>query len=582
MTADIRMALENELDQLQESGVESWLSRCFDACDPRYDSDWLNGIFELALMQFPDNYEVRAAASKAATMEAQRLFDEGDKQEAVGRLERLLESDPYCTEAFELLEKFMGGGEATTEDVEGPVATAPEPVELPDDLEPVDDDLLSFLNEDLVGGLDKSVAVEPPTAAAEPAEPSALEGLLDSDELLLSLDDHQALQPDLPPVAEAAPVASEPAPVAGEQATVAPEPAPVAPEPVPSAPLSPVALTAALESDLPEAEPELRPELHAEPEQAGQASPPPATPAVAATPEAAAATVAPLPPVPAAVAAEPPRPAAPPVVSFAPSAPAAEAPAPPSAPPRVATIAAPARREGSFDWRSVVSLPAHNGSQLEPQLEALLPSLTERFTQVGNYRSLVLLLSDLFNRDPQHTGVRSSLNSVLRDWAQQLEAQGRGAEAGQVAAWSRGLLGAQAAWSDDLVSRFPASLPSLPDLHGLGGSSTPAWMSWVQTLRDDPSRYNEAGQALAGDPSGLQSLFRHLAVNHPNDPDHVLNLGWAYSQCGQHALGMVHTQRSLQLRPGTRGFTLLQKIYTDLGQPDMAQRVAQQASQTRS
>ena len=43
MTADIRMGLENELDQLDESGVESWLARCFEACDPRYDSDWLNG-----------------------------------------------------------------------------------------------------------------------------------------------------------------------------------------------------------------------------------------------------------------------------------------------------------------------------------------------------------------------------------------------------------------------------------------------------------------------------------------------------------------------------------------------------------
>ena len=94
MTADIRMGRENELDQLDESGVESWLARCFEACDPRYDSDWLNGIFELALMQFPDNYEVRAAASRAATMEAQRLYDEGETGEAVSRLERLLESDP--------------------------------------------------------------------------------------------------------------------------------------------------------------------------------------------------------------------------------------------------------------------------------------------------------------------------------------------------------------------------------------------------------------------------------------------------------------------------------------------------------
>ena len=173
MTADIRMGLENELDQLEDSQVESWLARCFEACDPRYDSDWLNGIFELALMQFPDNYEVRAAASRAATMEAQRLYDEGDNAEAVSRLERLLESDPYCTEAFELLERFMANN-AEVPDPEPiappPLATPPlivaeapaaepvaqaSPVALLDPLpEHHDDELLSFLDDDLMIGLE--------------------------------------------------------------------------------------------------------------------------------------------------------------------------------------------------------------------------------------------------------------------------------------------------------------------------------------------------------------------------------------------------------------------------------------------
>jgi tetratricopeptide (TPR) repeat protein len=233
----------------------------------------------------------------------------------------------------------------------------------------------------------------------------------------------------------------------------------------------------------------------------------------------------------------------------------------------------------SFDWRSVVGLPAHTQPTLEPQLEAILPSLTERFSQVGNYRSLVMLLTDLYQRDPSHQGVSNNLNSVLHDWASQLEKQGRGPEAGQVAAWSRQLLGERANWAPDLLQRFPSHAPNLPDLGSLTGVSSPTWMNWINPLREDPSRYEAAGQSLAHDAQGLQSLFRHLAVQHPDQPDHVLNLGWAYSKTGQHALAMVHTQRSLQMRQSARAYQLLQKVYTDLGQPEMAQRVAQQISQ---
>ncbi|MBT9587182.1 hypothetical protein IV102_27815, partial [bacterium] len=268
---------------------------------------------------------------------------------------------------------------------------------------------------------------------------------------------------------------------------------------------------------------------------------------------------------------------APPPVAVAPP-PVAVAPPPVAvAPPPVAV----AQRNGSFDWRTVVGLPAHAHPTLEPQLEAILPSLTERFSQVGNYRSLVILLTDLYQRDPSHQGVSHNLNSVLHDWAAQLEKQGRGQEAGQVAAWSQQLLGSRAAWTQSLIQRFPAQPPSLPDLSGLSGIGSPGWMNWVAPLRDDPNRYQDAGQALAGDPQGLQSLFRHLAVQHPEQPDHVLNLGWAYSHTGQHALAMVHTQRSLQMRQSSRAYELLQKVYGDLGQPEMAQRVAQQLSQLR-
>lgn len=106
-------------------------------------------------------------------------------------------------------------------------------------------------------------------------------------------------------------------------------------------------------------------------------------------------------------------------------------------------------------------------------------------------------------------------------------------------------------------------------------------MGWVNVLRDKPERAPEAAQALANDQQAIQSLFRHLAVHHPNQPEHVLNLGWAYSITGQHALAMVHTQRALQLKASARGYQLLQKIYTDLGQPDMAQRVGQQLAQLK-
>lgn len=513
MTADIRMSLENELDQLDETGVESWLARCFEACDPRYDSDWLNGIFELALMQFPENYEVRAAASRAATMEAQRLYDEGDTGEAVSRLERLLESDPYCTEAFELLERFMGNAG------EVPAAPAAEPTPPP----PV-------------------VLAPPPVAAVAPAvEPVAqasavatLEPLPEhhDDELLSFLDDDlmigldDVVKPDLPP-------SNDPVLVPPEAVEIA------APAPV--------------DTSLPVAVPD-------------PAAPPP----VAETPSAE--------PVPAPVAAPiEPAPAPPPVVAVAPP---VVASAPPTAPPPAAPIEAPSRT-AAFDWRSVVGLPAHSQA-LEPQLEAILPNLAERFSQVGNYRSLAILLTDLFQRDPSHQAIATTLNSVLSDWSAHLEKQGRGSEAGQVAAWSQQLLGGRAQWAAPVIQRFPAQPPSLPDLGTFSGPTAPSWMNWVAPLRDDPARFQDAAQGLAGDHQGIQSLFRHLAVQHPDHPDHVLNLGWAYSHTGQHALAMVHTQRSLQLRQNPRAFQLLQKIYTDLGQTEMAQRVAQQLAQLKA
>ena len=532
MTADIRMGLENELDQLDESGVESWLARSFEACDPRYDSDWLNGMFELALMQFPDNYEVRAAASRAATMEAQRLYDEGDTGEAVSRLERLLESDPYCTEAFELLERFMANAsdapEAPAEPpvpepapvAAAPVATAPAleavtqsaPVAT---LEPLpeqhDDELLSFLDDDLMIGLDDVVQPElPPSEEPVPVPPAAVEAAApapaDPAQPVALPDPAAPPVPDIVPVPETVPVA------------VAPPPAPASPPSV--EPVAPVAAAVA----------------------------PPAV--------------------------EPAAPAVPP--------PAAVAPAVAVPPPPVTTPIAASARSLGFDWRSVVGLPAHGQPGLEPQLEAILPNLAERFSQVGNYRSLVILLTDLFQRDPSHQGVGTTLNSVLSDWSSQLEKQGRGPEAGQVAAWSQQLLGVRASWAGPLLQRFPAQPPSLPELGSLSGSSAPTWMNWVAPLREEPARFQDAANALGGDHQGLQSLFRHLAVQHPDHPDHVLNLGWAYSHTGQPALAMVHTQRSLQLRQNPRAFQLLQKIYTDLGQTEMAARVAQQLAQLKA
>ena len=521
MTADIRMGLENELDQLDESGVESWLARCFEACDPRYDSDWLNGIFELALMQFPENYEVRAAASRAATMEAQRLYDEGDTGEAVSRLERLLESDPYCTEAFELLERFMANNS------EAPEAPAPE--------------LIAHAPEPVPVAAAASPAVTAP--ALEPVAQSSPVATLDplpeghDDELLSFLDDdlmiglENVVQPELPPDDELVEVPAAAVEVAA---------------PAPSDPAEPLAIAdpaAPVPFDLP-SQPEPTP------------LPPPPVAEVPA-PVAEAPAIAP-----------PPAPVAPPVPETAPTVASSPSPAP--------------LRSLGFDWRTVVGLPAHSGSALEPQLEAILPNLAERFSQVGNYRSLVILLTDLFQRDPSHQGVGSTLNSLLSDWSSQLEKQGRGPEAGQVAAWSQQLLGARANWATPVLQRFPAQPPSLPDLGGLGGPTAPTWMNWVGPLRDDPSRFQDAAQALGGDQQGLQSLFRHLAVQHPDHPDHVLNLGWAYSHTGQPALAMVHTQRSLQLRQSPRAFQLLQKIYTDLGQTEMAQRVAQQLAQLKA
>jgi tetratricopeptide (TPR) repeat protein len=482
MTADIRVDLEEELDNLDESQVESWLGRCFTACDPRYDSDWLNGIFELAVMQFPNNFEVRAAASKAATMEAQRLFDDGDHQEAIGRLERLLENDPYCTDAFEMLERFM----------QASAVPAPEPAPLP------------------VAPVVEAAPPAPEPLPIAPALPASLviesEPAVD-DLSFLDDDDLLDLSPELPPVSSSAePEVQQPA------AALLPPP----PEP--------------------------------EPVQA--------------------------------VTVEPPAP--PPVTLEVPVAPPAPAPVPPPPPPQAPLplmVEAAAPRSSGFDWRSVVSLPNHGREGLEPQLEVLLPSLTERFCQAGNFRSLVLLLSDLLQRDSKHQGLRGNLQTALHEWAKSLEQAGRGPEAGQVAAWALQLLPETSGWATTTCQRFPATLPKLPDLTALASSSTPAWMAWVAPLREDPSRHEEAAQALSTDTQGLQSLFRHLAVHHPNDAEHVLNLGWAYSHTGQHALAMVHTQRSLQIQASQRAYKLLQKIYTDLGQPEMAQRAVHQLSQ---
>jgi tetratricopeptide (TPR) repeat protein len=591
MTADIRMALENELDQLDESQIEGWLERCFDACDPRYDSDWLNGMMELALMTFPENYEVRAAASRAATMEAQRLYDDGDRQEAIGRLERLLENDPYCTDAFELLEKFMQGAMGVTDEIDmtAPPPVTPEPVAaeppaaaaepvtpeaagapVTETSEPAraleseiqtapldavvggDDDLLSFLDEDVLGDLDPAPAGAPedprPGVSADAAE------LPDSTLALpmLEVDGFDVALPDASPQPAPELVAagvSAPSSSSGAQAAASTVSLPTGDASAAPLTAEPVAAPAPTVAPAPVPTPEPIPQP--------AAAPTPAPTAAPAPPPTAAPTAAPL------------------TATAAPT-------AVPAAPARTTSAAIPAAANGGFDWRSVVALPGHGQSKLEPQLEALLPSLTERFTQAGNYRSLVLLLTDLYQRDSSHMGVRTTLNNVLRDWAAQLEQQNRGPEAGQVAAWSSQLLGAGATWTQPLTQRYPAQVPSLPDLAQYGGGSAPAWMGWVNLLRDNPERAEEAAQALNNDAQGLQSLFRHLAVHHPNHPEHVLNLGWAYSRTGQHALAMVHTQRSLQLKPNPRAYQLLQKIYTDLGQPDMAQRAAQQMGQLKA
>ena len=175
---DIRVQLENELDSLQEEQVESWIQRCFEACDPRYDSDWLSGMFELANMQFPDNYEVRSACSKATILEARRLSTEGDVKEAMARLEQLLEADPYCTEGFELLEEL---------------SKPQEPVQPP------------------------SIAAEPAVVAMAPPPPDELSSMF-ADEELFQLDNDLPLAAT-PPTPEPTP---EPAPEIPASAISAP------------------------------------------------------------------------------------------------------------------------------------------------------------------------------------------------------------------------------------------------------------------------------------------------------------------------------------------------------------------------
>jgi tetratricopeptide (TPR) repeat protein len=456
MSADLRMNLESELDTLSEDQVESWLQRCFEDCDPRFDSDWLNGIFELALMQFPDNYEVRAAASKAAIMDAQRLYDEGDQAEAVSRLERLLENDTYCTEAFELLERFMQGGQVEAPPPPPAAVEAPEEVAVADLSEAELPEELDFLNDDLLADL-----------SLEPDLPLELDSL-DSAAPVEPLEEVIAAEPELPAV---------------ELEPIQPEPAPVR-------------------------EPEVEVEVAAAP--AEPVSPPVAVPA-----------------------------------TLSPSA---------------------------SDWKSAVMLPSDAGP-IEANLLSILPNLAERLRNASSYRPLTLLLADLHQRDSGAEAVRVTLHETLRAWAQQLESQSRASEAAQVAQFALSIIPESQPWAQPLSSKFPAALPSLPTFSQAPGASTPTWMNWVEPLKADPSRYQEAGEVLKDDPTGLQSLFRHLAVHHASHPEHVLNLGWAYSVTGQHALAMVHTQRALSMQSSARAQQLLRQIYTDLGQPELAQRV---------
>lgn len=429
---DIRVQLENELDTLQEENVESWIQRCFEACDPRYDSDWLSGMLELAHMQFPDHYEVRSACSRAIVLEARRLSGEGDTKEAMRRLEQLLEADPYCTEGFELLEELSKPAEAEAE-----ATPAETPAQAP---------------------TEQTASGEAELAAAVPGE------------IPTSFDEELPFTP--PAVPE-------------------PEPAPVA---VASAPAAPTPFEAA--------------------------------------------------------------------------GPAAE--------PAVPPVAAAASKAPSLPWDELWKLPRPlpEGTP-DSQYLQVVANLAEKMRALGRPDAALRILVDHRQDLEKTVSWSDQIKSTLLAWVNKLASSQHGAEAALVCDW-----GARVVPSSPEIQELAADLKKRFGLPKAPSSPADEWRGKLEANPVDAGLLEQISGAYANDSDGLLMLFRQVAVEHPEDSRHILNLGWAYLKAGTAVLALVHTQRALKLSPTRRAYQILADIYDKLGQKQLQEAALRSLQET--
>lgn len=560
METDSRVQLENELDHLTEDTVENWMERCFESCDPRYDSDWLNGMFELALMQFPDSFEVRTACSRAAVLDAQRLANQGEAKEAIRKLESLLEADPYCTEAFELLEELTlamsGAGLKKPSPEELAAMAVPvvvEPVPAPP-VEPVvevepdgPDNSLELLlgDDDLFGDVDLGVDLELPEDEIVLLEAESLEAEPLEEELqfpVASADaEQEVLQAPIAPVLESAAVLEAPemeaidpeiteqmktqALVASEIELGAETSASLTPEPVPSPIVDPVA------------------EI----------------------------VVVPVAPVSLDVVA--------PVVS-------AEVPVSLGS----AAIGADslASAEPEDDWDEPFRYPrrAPQSHASRAYLDSVLGLLMQMEAN-GRPDAALRLLIDHREDLALELDWEGLVERTVRNSCQRLVSGGEGASALQLARWAAKHLPGSGEISelvDNLAEEFSGSnakvLPKVvaDSVFDIGVASVPAGShsAFWERLKSAPTDVNllvEIRNHFLGaskpDQEGFLHLFRTAAVEFPEHHGHVTNLGWAYLQAGPPALALIHTQRALRLESGERAHQLLVEIYGRLEQPQL-------------
>ena len=279
------------------------------------------------------------------------------------------------------------------------------------------------------------------------------------------------------------------------------------------------------------------------------------------------------PPAPAVVAA-PPAPAvvAAPAASLPPA--ATERPAPP-VPAQLPEAARTSTAVSPQVWGKVWGLAALEESPAgDPALDQLVSSYAERLCAAGRFRSAARALADWLEKHPGSARLKAVLKACLQAWVQNLAQRGRGPDAVRVGSWGATVLAGEAdveRLNQQLQQRFgppPTDEPGLP-LAG-GNRDHTVLRERVVASPDDLAILAQVQTELGPEPRAALHFFRQLALEHPQQANHQLNLGWIYLQARQPTLALVHTQRALALEGTPRGREQLADIYRALGQPNLA------------